>query len=98
MTATETLTQTVTEVQLPRLYNVKFYNDDVTTMEFVIYVLVEIFDKEVDEAVEITRAVHEHGSSIVALYTREIAEQKTEETIHYARSNGFPLHVTFQVD
>lgn len=85
------------KVQIPKMYKVLLHNDDKTTFDFVILVLVQIFHKTVEEAIEITHAIHLTQVGIAGSpYTREIAEEKTIETISFARANGFPLTATFE--
>ena len=82
-----------TDLREPRRYKVTIYNDDFTTMEFVVDVLVSIFNKSHDEAEGLMRMVHEQGSSVVGVYTYDIAVSRTNLTIQAARKNGFPLRV-----
>lgn len=85
------------EVQAPKMYKVLLHNDDTTTMDFVVMVLTQIFYKTVEEAIQITMHIHHNGQGIAgAPYTREIAEEKTLETVSFARANGFPLVATFE--
>jgi ATP-dependent Clp protease adaptor protein ClpS len=87
----------VIKVVEPKFYKVLLHNDDTTTFDFVIIVLVKLYHKTFDEAVEITKSIHEQGQGIAgAPYTREIAEEKTNETIALARANNFPLTPTFE--
>ena len=80
-------------VKEPRQFNVVMHNDDFTTMDFVVDVLVSIFNKSHDEAEGLMRNVHENGSSVVGVYTYDIAVSRTNLTIQAARKNGFPLRV-----
>lgn len=85
------------KVQEPKMYKVILHNDDKTTFDFVIAVLMDIFHKTVDEAIEITKLIHVTGQGIAgAPYTREIAEEKTLETVSFSRVNNFPLTPTFE--
>lgn len=85
------------KVQIPKMYKVILHNDDSTTFDFVIAILTRIFHKSVEQAIEITVAIHEQGQGIAGSpYTREIAEEKTAETVSFARANGFPLTATFE--
>ena len=85
------------EVKLPSMYKVILHNDDVTTFDFVINVLISIFHKTVEEAIEITMSIHANGLGIAGSpYTREIAEEKTNEVTLYSRANSFPLTATFE--
>lgn len=80
----------------PISYKVIFLNDDVTTMEFVIHVLANLFSYDEDGAREITLKIHQDGKAIVAVLPFELAEQKVLETTTIARSNGFPLSVKIE--
>ena len=85
------------KVHIPKMYKVLLHNDDKTTFDFVVSVLMQIFHKTDSEAYDITQAIHETGQGIAgAPYTKEIAEEKTLETIRYARTNGFPLTPSFE--
>lgn len=85
------------KVQIPKMYKVLLHNDDRTTMDFVILILTQVFHKNMDEAIEITLHIHNNGQGVAGgPYTREIAEEKTSETVSYARANGFPLVATFE--
>ena len=85
------------KVHIPHMYKVIIHNDDTTTVDFVIHVLMRIFHKTLEDALVLTQTVHETGQGIAgAPYTREIAEEKTTETIMAARANNFPLTATFE--
>jgi ATP-dependent Clp protease adaptor protein ClpS len=85
------------QVQVPKMYKVILHNDDTTTFDFVIAVLTQIFHRPLQTAIEITADVHVNGQGIAgAPYTREVAEEKTTETISFAKANGFSLVVTFE--
>ena len=76
-----------------RKWNVIFYNDDTTTVEFVIFVLKEVFKYNDEIAAELTLKIHNEGNSIVGTYTYEIAEQKAADTLYLAYQYGYPLEV-----
>lgn len=90
-------TEEQTSVQLPNMYKVILHNDNTTTMEFVIHVLMRIFHRTIEDAMVLTETIHETGQGIAgAPYTKEIAEEKTLETVAVARANGYPLIATFE--
>jgi len=68
----------------------------VTTFEFVVKVLTQIFGKTTDQAIALTKQIHEQGKGIVGTYLYEIAEQKGIETTLLARQEGYPLQVKVQ--
>ena len=76
-----------------KIYDVIFFNDDTTTMEFVVRVLMQIFDKDHFKAEKIMLRVHEAGKGIVGSYIHEIAGQKKIETTALAEQENFPLKV-----
>ena len=79
------------ELQKPSMYKVMMLNDDYTTMEFVIHVLMKFFSKSYDEAHALMLKVHHDGQAICGIYTFEIAESKSQKVNKYARSKGHPL-------
>ena len=87
-----------TEIKEPPLYRVLLHNDDYTTMEFVVEVLMKIFHKSRDEAEAIMWTVHEKGKALCGIYTFEIAQTKAEQVKVLARQNSFPLLATIEAD
>lgn len=85
-------------IQEPRLFKVIFVNDEVTTMEFIIECLKNIFRYDEEAAHAKTMQIHEEGSGVVGVYPFEIAEQKGIEATVLARNNGFPLQIKLEVD
>ena len=83
--------ETDQEVDEPPMYKVMLLNDDYTTMEFVVEVLVYVFQKSSDEAMRIMLNVHRVGVGVCGLYPYEVAETKVDTVEALARENGFPL-------
>jgi ATP-dependent Clp protease adaptor protein ClpS len=82
------------ETHVPRLYKVIFHNDDYTTQEFVVGVLISFFQKSQTEATFIMLTVHRKGSGVAGVYTRDVAETKVQKVTAFAREHGMPLLVT----
>ncbi len=78
------------------MYRVLLHNDDYTTMEFVVQVLMQVFHKSVETATQIMLNVHQRGVGVCGLYTYEVAETKVETVIRMARENGHPLKCTME--
>jgi ATP-dependent Clp protease adaptor protein ClpS len=92
----EKTSKTHTRIRLPKKYKVIFCNDDVTPMEFVISVLMSVFNHDITTAHALTMKVHHEGSAVAGIYTHEIAEQKSIEAINLARGHGFPLVIKIE--
>jgi len=88
--------QTRDETEEPPFYKVLLHNDDYTTMDFVVEVLMLVFNKPPEEAVEIMLNVHRKGVGVCGLYTYEISETKVETVHALAREHGFPLKCTME--
>ena len=89
----QTLTREKVKLDEPGLYDVIFLNDDVTTTEFVVRVLKQIFGKTQEQAVAIMNKVHKDGQGVVGSYVHEVAEQKVIETTLLARQENMPLQI-----
>ena len=83
-------------VRKPRQFRVLLHNDDFTTMEFVVEVLVKFFRKNQTEAVQIMLTVHHSGVGVCGLFPRDVAEAKVQQVTEHARANGHPLKCTME--
>lgn len=92
----EVLTREREDVKPPEEYRVILLNDDYTTMEFVVSVLMTVFHKPVPEATRIMLDVHKKGRGIVGVYTYDLAATKVNQVHSLARQNGFPLKCTME--
>jgi ATP-dependent Clp protease adaptor protein ClpS len=85
-----------TELRKPSLYQVLIHNDDFTSMEFVVLILLTVFGRTESDAFDLMLRVHREGVGIAGLYTYEIAEMKVEKVHSLARANEFPLLCTIE--
>ena len=84
------------KIEQPRLYKVILLNDDYTTMEFVLRVLENVFEKSPAESYRIMMQVHVNGSGIAGVYPWEVAETKVETLTSLARQAEFPLRAAIE--
>lgn len=84
------------ELQNPKLYKVLLLNDDYSSMDFVIKVLMGIFHHNFERATQIMLSVHEKGSGLCGIYTYEIAETKVAHVRKMAKNEKFPLRAIME--
>ena len=75
----------------PGKFKVIVCNDNVTPMDFVVAMFIQVFKHSQSNALELTLKIHNEGSAVAGIYRYEIAEQKIADATNLARSNGFPL-------
>ena len=80
----------------PSKYAVVLHNDDFTPMDFVVYVLQEIFNHPFERAERIMLSVHNEGLGVAGVYRFEIAEQKAFEAAESAKEYQYPLKITIE--
>ena len=85
-----------TELREPRRYKVTIYNDDFTTMEFVVKILVTVFFKSEAEAETLMLQVHHSDKAVVGIYSYDIAVSKVNKATQMARDEGYPLRLTYE--
>lgn len=90
------LTQSKRKLKKPPLYKVLLHNDNYTTMEFVVFVLMRIFNHPEAEAFRIMLQVHTQGVGVAGIYTREIAETRIAKVTTLAREYEYPLLCTME--
>jgi ATP-dependent Clp protease adaptor protein ClpS len=75
----------------PEEFRVILLNDDYTTMDFVVEILMMIFHKSEEDAARIMLDVHRKGRGLVGIYPWDIARTKTDQVHALARQHDFPL-------
>ena len=90
------LTEIVTQVREPPMFQVVLLNDDYTPMDFVIEVLKKYFDKDHTTATEIMLNIHQRGKGICGLYPYDIADTKSAQVMDEARRSNHPLQCTLE--
>jgi ATP-dependent Clp protease adaptor protein ClpS len=85
-----------TKLKEPRRYKVIMHNDDFTTMDFVVMVLVQVFLKSQQDAEALMLQVHRSHKAVVGIYSYDMATSKVKKATTMARSQGFPLRLTVE--
>ena len=79
------------EIQEPSLFNVILLNDDTTPMQFVVQILIEIFNQNSKGAFDIMMQIHEKDAGVAGTYYKEIELQKEMDVVRVSREYGYPL-------
>ncbi|MEO6724214.1 MAG: ATP-dependent Clp protease adaptor ClpS [Blastocatellia bacterium] len=93
---TDVLTEQKQKLQKPPLYKVLLHNDNYTTMEFVVFVLMSTFHHSESDAISIMLRVHHQDVGVAGVYTFEVAETKLAKVTELAREYDYPLLCTLE--
>lgn len=83
-------------VREPKRYEVMMHNDDYTTMDFVVEILIDIFHKQEEEAMMLMLTVHQSEKAVVGTYSYDIAASKVRAATERAQAEGFPFRLTIE--
>lgn len=83
-------------IREPQRYKVIIYNDDFTTMEFVVMILMQVFFKTEEDANTLMLQVHHSDKAVVGIYSYDIAVSKARKATNMAREKGYPLRLTVE--
>lgn len=95
---TETVLERKPKTKRPKMHRVLLHNDDFTTMEFVIWVLREVFHKSESQATHLMLTIHHKGLGVAGVFTLDLAETKVAQVTELAREHGMPLLTTTEPD
>ncbi len=84
------------KIARPKMYRVLLHNDHYTTREFVVAVLIEVFNRSETDAVQIMMHVHKNGIGVAGVYTHDVAQTKIDKVHRLARENEYPLLLTME--
>jgi ATP-dependent Clp protease adaptor protein ClpS len=84
------------KLKKPKLYKVLMHNDNYTTMEFVVNVLMVVFNKSYNDAVEIMLKIHRKGIGLCGVFPYDLATTKVEIVHYLANKKGFPLKCSIE--
>jgi ATP-dependent Clp protease adaptor protein ClpS len=86
------------KLEQPKRYKVLLHNDDYTPGQFVVQILIYVFNKSQADAVAIMRHAESHGTAVAGVYTFEIAETKVAEVMKLATEAQVPLLCTLETE
>lgn len=86
----------VQKTEPPRMYQVVMLNDDYTPMEFVVMVLQEYFQRDIETATQIMLKIHHEGRGVCGVYSKDVAATKVELVLTAAKRSGHPLQCTME--
>lgn len=79
------------KVKPPQMYQVVMLNDDYTPMEFVVQVIQEFFNKDLESATQIMLKIHLDGKGVCGVYSKDVAASKVDQVLEAAHKAGHPL-------
>lgn len=96
--ATKNVTKERTRINIsePKKYKVVMHNDDFTTMEFVVEILMDVFHKDEIDAEELMMKVHVKGKATIGQYPYDIATTRVGIALARAKAQGFPFRMTVE--
>ncbi len=86
------------KIQLPKQYKVIILNDDYTPFDFVVEVIMDVFNKNQREALQIMQHAHRNGKAMCGIFSKEVADLKVILIKESAESAGFPLQAVTEED
>ena len=94
--AIEIETHLETQLREPKMYLVYMLNDDYTSWDFCLRIIMSVFHKTVEEADVITNEIHTKGKGLCGIFSYEIAETKADIVQQQAREEGFPMKCSIE--
>jgi ATP-dependent Clp protease adaptor protein ClpS len=80
----------------PKMYRVLLHNDNYTTMEFVVEVLMKVFHMPEQKAMNVMMDVHKKGIGTCGVFTFDIAATKVQVVSDMAREREYPLMCSYE--
>jgi len=84
------------KLQQPKMFNVIVLNDDFTPTDFVVQLMIQVFQKSMMEAVHIMAETHNSEKAMVGTYPKDIAETKVAQALYVCKESGHPLRLVVE--
>ena len=85
-----------TDTELEPLFTVIIHNDNITPMDFVVYILKTIFYLSNPKSADIMLTAHVYGSAYVQTLAKSEAEKRISKAHAEAHNAGYPLKFTME--
>src|SRR4030095_5642428 len=85
-----------TDTELEPLFQVIIHNDDVTPMDFVIYILKTCFYLANPQSADIMLTAHIYGSAYVQTLGKSEAEKRIQKAHAESNNAGYPLRLSME--
>lgn len=96
-TQLDVLERTKIEISSNDKWKIVMHNDNRTSMEVVVHIIWQIFKRSKEDSVRLMFEIHNNGSAVITEYSDyEMAEQKAQEGMSFAREYGYPLKITVE--
>jgi len=95
-TESQVATEEKVETRPPSLYQVVLINDDYTPMDFVVWILQNIFHKPEQEATLLMLDVHRKGRGICGVFPYDVAQTKVVQVRTIAKKYEHPLECVME--
>ena len=79
------------KLDMPKKIALYLLNDDFTTMEFVVKILIKFFYKNNIEAEKIMMLIHTSGKALCGIYPIDAGITKLKAVNKYSKDNSYPL-------
>ena len=83
-------------LEKPKMYKVVLLNDNYSSMEFVVGVLIGIFRHSQAAATRIMLSIHRNGVGVAGIYSRDVAETRIDQVHQAANEAGYPLQALME--
>jgi ATP-dependent Clp protease adaptor protein ClpS len=77
-------------------WSVLLLNDEYTPMDFVVDVIEQFFDIDLERARQLMLRVHNEGIAECGIYPYEIAKAKAAQVVDFAREHRHPLRCVIE--
>jgi ATP-dependent Clp protease adaptor protein ClpS len=86
----------IPEATEPERYQVVLFNDETTTQEFVVFLLMKVFALSSKVAIDLMLQIHFAGRGIAGVYAYDVAFFKCDQARKLIQKSHYPLQIECQ--